>query len=152
MSNGEYVIGSYKGQEGYTYIGNSCPTPPSIETPLVCYVNSSTGDYKWTTTSPGSRYEIDYDIKDEAACVPLTETKPACYKDESNNYVWGLHQGELNYTLVEDVLSEKECHERVDVPMTSSDIKTIIYIFVVILLSFGIYVIYYSYTKRKLNK
>jgi len=191
-SNGEYVTGKFSGQNGYTYIGTSCPvTPPVEENPAcyvnnstgsyqwaitspgegyeidssitsasackkpetppfeepVCYVNKTTGDYQWSTTSPGEGYEIDSSITNETACI-LPEL-PACYKDASNNYVWGTYFNDDNYTLVADKLTEDDCHEIIDVPITSLDIKNIIYVFVVILLSFGIYVIYYSYSKKK---
>ena len=73
---------------------------PYMRSTEACYVNKTTGDYQWATKTPGEGYEIDSSITSESTCVP--PELPACYKDASNNYVWGLHHNDNNYTLNKD--------------------------------------------------
>ena len=153
QTTGDYKWSTTSPGSGYTIdssIASESACKKPVEPTYACYVNPTTGDYKWTTTSPGEGYTIDSNIASESACVP--PELPACYKDASNNYVWGLYHNDNNYTLVADILTEEDCHEIIDVPMTASDVRNIIYVFVGILMLFGIYVIYYSYSKKKLNK
>jgi len=155
-TTGDYKWATTSPGSGYT-LDSSKTTESSCKAPGVtptysCYVNSTTGDYKWATTSPGSGYTIDSSITTESSCkAPIIEA-PACYKDKDDNYVWGKYQNDNNYTLIDDILNEDDCKETIDVPITSRNVMNIIYVFVIILLASGIYVIYYSYMKKKNNK
>ena len=156
-TTGDYKWATTSPGEGYV-IDSSKTTESSCKAPVVtptysCYVNSTTGDYKWATTSPGEGYAIDSSKTTESSCkAPIVEETPACYKDKDDKYVWGKYQNDNNYTLIEDILNEDDCKETIDVPITSRDVMNIIYVFVIILLASGIYVIYYSYMKKKNNK
>ena len=113
-TSGSYVTGMYSGQNGYTYIGTSCPVTPTY----ACYVNVSTNDYKWATTSPGSGYVIDETINSSEECVaPQVPEEPEyCYKKIGNGtqnmYCFGTSEECTGYPQkVDDVNDSLNCTE-----------------------------------------
>ena len=130
--------------EGYqkaTYSKEECQNP-------ACYVH---GDkVEWGKYSGVVGY-IELEGVDEDEChIPGTGSD-ACYVGKDGNYVWGKYDDDSNYTLVPSVTDKAQCNNNVPVKPTGTSTSTIIYIFMAILMAFGIGFIYYSTVLNKNN-
>ena len=134
--------------EGYEKVENAktpaeC-TPP--ETPA-CYLHGNS--FVWGKYEKVSGYIFVENIDEEANCKkPDTD---ACYVDSKGDYVWGKYGDAEGYTLVPSVTEMSQCKNDVPTPKTDISISKIIYIFMAILMAFGVGFIYYSSTAKKNN-
>ena len=132
--------------EGYEKVENAktpaeC-TPP--ETPA-CYLHGNS--FVWGKYEKVSGYIFVENIDEEANCKkPDTD---ACYVDSKGDYVWGKYGDAEGYTLVPSVTEMSQCKNDVPTPKTDISISKIIYIFMAILMAFGVGFIYYSSTAKK---
>ena len=102
-SNGNYVIGKYSGQSGYTLVGDTCPSTPKS----FCYANASNindaTSVIWTTQSSAQHpYLISGVSKDNCKAS-------ACYvNNDKTDYKWAT-SAPNGYTKVNDILSSSLC-------------------------------------------
>ena len=172
--NGNYDWGKHKNDSNYTLVPSvNKDTDCKAGT---CYTNGE--EYVWSQTSPGEGYnEVNLSStecrKKEEACY-LHEgkyiwgdygtkagyifvggieekefcTNIGCYK-HNDEYVWGDYSDDTNYILVKDITQKDKCGYIPDVPKTSLNVQTMIYIAVAIMSVFGIFFIVRYNNKSK---
>ena len=87
--------------------GGDTPTPSQY----ACYLNSTTGDYKWAIQSPGNGYVKVSNITSEANCKkPETPSQYACYVNETTgDYKWSTQSPGSGYSVNSNITSEANC-------------------------------------------
>lgn len=132
---------------GYTVVeGVTKPEDCNYENPA-CYVHGN--EFVWGKYANVNGYIILENIESEAQCkVPTNE---ACYKDKNGNYAWGEYSNDEGYTLVPEAKTMSQCSPDVPTPSTGLDTSKVVYIFMAILMAFGIGFIYYSSIMKKEN-
>lgn len=114
-----------------------------VET-YACYKDNN-DNYTWATSAPEG-YALVENIDNEINCKKA-ET-PACYKDVNDRYVWGLYANNSDYTLILDIQAEEECQNTIDVPITAASVASVIYIAIIIMITFGSGLIYWYRNKE----
>jgi len=76
----------------------------------------------------------------------------ACYKDLSGKYIWGKYEKDSSYIRIDEIGEEKNCNRNGNILIKIDDIKFIIDISIILLLAFGIYLIYYVYNMKRTTK
>ena len=91
--------------------GGDTPTPSQY----ACYLNSTTGDYKWAIQSPGNGYVKVSNITSEANCKkPETPSQYACYVNETTgDYKWSTQSPGSGYSVNSNITSEANCKKPV---------------------------------------
>lgn len=136
-------VEGYKVVEGVTKPEN-CVSP---ENPA-CYVHGQ--EFVWGKYNNVKGYiKLDDILAEEYCKVP---TEEACYKDPDGNYVWGEFSNTTGYKLVPSVTSLNQCNNDVPTPSTGLDVSKVVYVFMAILMAFGIGFIYYSSIMKKQNQ
>lgn len=149
---GDDYVWSSSQPEGYTKTTLSydkCENP-------ACYLNRSTQKMVWGTYSKNTAYvKLFIDSTDDQGNTveiprPYEQCKNnGCYKEKgTNNYSWGDHSGDNKYELIESITNSESC---TPVKPTGVTVSTIVYVFIAILMAFGIGFIYYSAVLRKNN-
>ena len=129
------------GYQKATFSKEECQNP-------ACYVHGD--DVDWGKYEGVVGYiKLEGVGKDECH-IPGTGSD-ACYVGKDGNYVWGKYDDDSNYTLVPSVTDKAQCNNNVPVKPTGTSTSTIIYIFMAILMAFGIGFIYYSTVLNKNN-
>lgn len=126
---------------------------------LACYLNRNTKKMVWGAYSKNLSYVKLYmdTVDDQGNTVEIPRPyeyckNNGCYKDkETGNYDWGDHSNDDNYELIESVTDPDECTNEVPVKPTGVTVSTIVYVFMAILMAFGIGFIYYSTVLKKNN-
>ena len=132
--------------EGYTKV-ETAKTPAECapaENPA-CYLHGNS--FVWGKYAKVSGYIFVENIEEEQYCK--TPDVDACYVDSKGDYVWGKYGSTEGYTLVPSVTEMSQCKNNVPVPKTGISISKIIYIFMAILMAFGVGFIYYSSAVKK---
>ena len=132
--------------EGYTKV-ETAKTPAECapsENPA-CYLHGNS--FVWGKYAKVSGYIFVENIEEEQYCK--TPDNDACYVDSKGDYVWGKYGSTEGYTLVPSVTEMSQCKNNVPVPKTGISISKIIYIFMAILMAFGVGFIYYSSAVKK---
>ena len=143
-NNQDDYIWTTTAPDGYTKVDN-VKTPAEcapVEAPA-CYLYGN--NFVWGKYKNVTGYIIIENITDEASCnLPGND---ACYVDTSGNYVWGKYENDPKYTLVPSITEMSQCiggGGDVPVPPTGISASRLVYVFMVILMAFGIGFIYYS--------
>ena len=147
-SPGDQYIWTSNPPSGYTKV-TSATKPEECVPPEepACYVHGQ--DFVWGKYSNVNGYIKLDGIDSEDKCkLPKDD---ACYEDPNGEYVWGEFSNDAGYTLVSSILDINLCGIDVPTPKTSINVSTIIYIFMAILMLFGIGFIYYSSIIKKNN-
>ena len=157
-SDNSYVTGMFNDRDGYTKVDDSYCQGNK------CYINR-TGDeneYIESSTNPGEGWEeysgtcgedeacylkesdntyVIGKYKDKSGYTYYGTSCPVskCYVSESGEYVWGDYSNDSSYTLVPEITDKTNCGYTPDVPQTSMDVKTIVYIAVAIMSVVGLY-------------
>ena len=92
-----------------------------------------------------------YDGFEKDVKITVNGKTDACYMDQNGVYKWGEYSTDSNYTLVSSITQKAQCTSDVSVPKTGISISKIIYIFIAILLIFGVGLIYYSNITKKVK-
>ena len=140
---------------GYTKV-DTIKTPAEcapVESPA-CYLYGN--DFVWGKYEKVSGYIMIENITDEASCKVITPSpdSDACYVDKDGNYVWGKYSNDSKYTLVSSITNMAQCTGGgggVPVPATGISTSKLVYIFMAILMAFGVGFIYYSSVVKKNN-
>ena len=135
--------------EGYKVVaGVTKPEDCSPEENPACYVHGQ--DFVWGKYDKVTGYIKLDDIDSEEYCrLPAGE---ACYKDPDGNYVWGDFTDVDGYKLVASITNLNQCNNDVPTPSTGLDVSKVVYIFMAILMAFGIGFIYYSSIMKRQNQ
>jgi len=148
--SGDYKWSSSK-PSGYTKVdgvtSEAACKAPAVENPA-CYKDAN-NNYVWGKYANNNAYTLVSGITSEAACKAPSVENPACYKDAKNNYVWGKYANNKDYSLVTNIKDETEFKNTVNVPSTSANVESIIYVIMTISFGFGCYLIYYA--RKKFN-
>ncbi len=143
-ANNNYVWAS-SAPSGYTMVdGVTKPEDCAPAEPEACYLYNN--QFIWGKYSKITGYIILEDIRTQEACKTPTN---ACYKDRNGNYVWGEYSGVAGYTLVPSITKANQCNNDVPTPSTGLDVTKTVYIFMAMLMAFGIGFIYYSSVMKK---
>ena len=132
--------------EGYTKV-DTIKTPAEcapVENPG-CYLNGN--KFVWGKYERVTGYIFVENIEEEKYCK--TPDVDACYVDSIGNYVWGKYGDNSDYTLVPSVTDMSKCNNIVPTPGTGVSASKLLYIFMAILMAFGVGFIYYSSTAKK---
>ena len=143
-----YYIWTTTAPEGYTKVAEAkkpadCAPPESYG----CYLHGNS--FVWGQYDKISGYIFIENIEEEQYCK--TPDVDACYKDSKGNYVWGKYGDDTGYTLVPSVTEMSQCKNEIVVPKTGLSLSKVVYIFMAILMAFGVGFIYYSTTAKKNN-
>lgn len=132
--------------EGYTKVdGVTKPEDCAAPESPACYLHEN--NFIWGKYEKITGYIFVENISDEKDCK--TPDVDACYVDSKGDYVWGKYGNTEGYTLVPSVTEMSQCKNNVPVPKTGISISKIIYIFMAILMAFGVGFIYYSSAVKK---
>ena len=133
---------------GYTKVdGVTSPVNCGPKESEACYLVGS--GFVWGKYENVTGYIKIENITSESSCiVPDTD---ACYVDSNGNYVWGKYSGDSKYFIVPSVSNKDQCKNTVHVVSTGVNVSTIVYVFMAILMAFGIGFIYYSTVLKKKN-
>lgn len=157
-SDNTYVTGTFNDRDGYTKVDDSYCQGNK------CYINRTgdENDYIESSTNPGEGWEeysgtcsedeacylresdntyVTGKYKDKSGYTYYGTSCPVskCYVSESGEYVWGDYSSDSSYTLVPEITDKTNCGYTPDVPQTSMDVKTIVYIAVAIMSVVGLY-------------
>ena len=134
--------------EGYTKVdGVNEPKDCAPDETPGCYLHGN--KFIWGKYAKVSGYIFIENIEEEKYCK--TPDTDACYKDSKGDYVWGKYGDTEGYTLVPSVTEMSQCNNNVPTPKTDISVSKIVYIFMAILMAFGVGFIYYSSTIKKTN-
>lgn len=133
--------------EGYTIVEDATSPEECNKEEPACYVHGQ--KFEWGTYENVTGYIKLDEITSEDQCeVPEGE---ACYEDPEGNYVWGPYGDDDDYKLIPSVTDIGQCNNDVPTPSTAIDISKVVYVFMAILMAFGIGFIYYSSILKKNN-
>ena len=134
---------------GYTKVeGVTKPEDCKSDEPEACYLYNN--EFVWGKYSNVTGYIILEDVKTKEACK--TPKAPACYKNPDGNYVWGEYNDLSGYTLIPSITNVNQCNNDVPTPATGLDVSKAVYVFMAVLMAFGIGFIYYSSVMKKENQ
>lgn len=103
------------------------------------------GDIRGLTGGETTIHVISYyDGFEKDVKVSVKGKSDACYMDSNGEYSWGEHSDDSTYTLVSSIVEANKCTNTIDVPKTDMNVSKLMYIFMVVLMSFGVMCIYYS--------
>ena len=177
--SGEYHWGKYKNNSDYTFVASitnesKCKknddaacysngdkfvwdvTPPDdtyikvpdMDTSVKCAKDDNgcflhDNKYYWGNYFNKSDYYFVAGITEQDYC-----SNYGCYYNGSE-YVWGDYSDDDSYQLVKDIIDRGKCGYTPDVPMTSLNVQTIVYIAVAVMSVFGIYFVVRYNNKSK---
>ncbi len=140
---------SCEATEGYKEVpGATKPEDCAPDEAPACYVHGQ--EFVWGKYENVTGY-IKLDGIDAKVYCKLP-TDDACYKDPDGAYVWGDYSNDEGYKLIASITSIDKCNKDVPTPSTGLDVSKVVYIFMAVLMAFGIGFIYYSSVMKKENQ
>ena len=146
--NTNYIWGT-EAPNGYTKVtGVTDPLKCGDTENPACYLHDN--KFVWGSYGKLTGYIKLEDITKKEDCnLPEND---ACYVDSNGNYVWGKYANTSGYTIIPSVTELSQCNNEIPTPSTGISTSKLVYIFMAILMAFGIGFIYYSSVMKKNNQ